>query len=86
MRLSDEVLEDSIERGELPVHKTELSLKTDVFDNSIQSLAAIGSGYGGGLTAGASCESVARQPRSAHKLKSKLQQISHWVSYTSIYR
>ncbi len=27
-------------------------------------LAAIGSGYGGGLAAGASCESVARQPRS----------------------
>lgn len=30
-----------IERGELPVHKTKLSLKTDVFDNSIHSLAAI---------------------------------------------
>lgn len=28
-------------------------------------LAAIGSGYGGGLAAGASCDSVARQPRSA---------------------
>ncbi len=28
-------------------------------------LAAIGSGYGGGLTAGASCESIARQPRTA---------------------
>jgi F-type H+-transporting ATPase subunit c len=27
-------------------------------------LASIGSGYGGGLAAGASCESVARQPRS----------------------
>jgi ATP synthase F0 subunit c len=28
-------------------------------------LAAIGSGYGGGVAAGASCEGVARQPRSA---------------------
>ncbi len=28
-------------------------------------LAAIGSGYGGGLAAGASCDSIARQPRSA---------------------
>ncbi len=28
-------------------------------------LAAIGSGYGGGLAAGASCESIARQPKSA---------------------
>jgi ATP synthase F0 subunit c len=28
-------------------------------------LAAIGSGYGGGLAAGASCESIARQPRTA---------------------
>jgi len=28
-------------------------------------LAAIGSGYGGGIVAGASCESVARQPRTA---------------------
>lgn len=30
-----------IERGELPVHKTEMSLKKDMFDNSIHSLAAI---------------------------------------------
>lgn len=28
-------------------------------------LAAIGSGYGGGLAAGASCDSIARQPRAA---------------------
>ena len=28
-------------------------------------LAAIGSGYGGGLAAGASCDSISRQPRSA---------------------